>query len=105
MRLEEMVETKPAQRRRVSKLLSEFTQSLLALVKAEEPRTVLLAMQLLRDYNLRRVDFKTTFDPILKSYTKNVICHRFRAYRDAFRYVYDIKKKQAKEKWVDNDPE
>lgn len=84
MRLEELLETNPAARRRVSAVLSDYTSKLLLVCHAKEPRTVRLCMELLRDYTLRRLDIKKGLTVEMKTYSQNLVVARYRAFRKGF---------------------
>ena len=81
--LEKLVESNPWASRRVSRLLSSFNAKLLNITQARDPETVTTCMELLRDFTLKRVD-STKLDPNIKSHVKNVVCFRYREYRQAF---------------------
>ena len=84
VKLAELVEKSPTARRQISALLSLYTSQLLEVVQAKNPRTVRLCMELLRDYTLRRVEVKKNLTDDMKTYTKNVVITRYRAYRNGF---------------------
>lgn len=82
-KLEQLVEGKPWASRRVSRLLSGFSQKMINITGAKDPETVCTCMELLRDFTLQRVD-KTKLEPAIKSHTKNIICYRYRVMRRTF---------------------
>lgn len=84
MRLEQLVENHPTARRRISAILSDYTNQLLLITQAREPRTVRLCMELLRDYTLRRFDVKKNLTDEMKTYSQNVVITRYRAFRRGF---------------------
>ena len=86
-RLEELLENNPSARRRVSTVLSEYTNQLLLITQAKDPRTVKLCMELLRDYTLRRLEVKRSLTPDMKTYSQNVVISRYRAFRKGFESV------------------
>jgi len=99
-RLEELLENNPSARRKVSTLLSTYTNHLLLVTQAKNPSTVRLCMDLLRDYTLNRVDIKVNLSPDIRTYTKNVIIARYRA----FRHGFDTVSKMMKRLEDDNTP-
>jgi len=86
-RLEQLMENNPTARRRISTVLSEYTNQLLLITQARDPRTVRLCMELLRDYTLRRIDVKKNLTPEMKTYSQNVVITRYRAFRNGFESV------------------
>ena len=86
--LAEMVEENPTARRRISSLLSEFSHQMMTIVLAREPKTVIICLKLLRDYTIGRLDnTKSILPEKIKSYAKNVIVYRHRAFKAGFEYV------------------
>ena len=83
-KLEELVSQSPSARRKISSLLSDYTNQLLQITMAKEPRTVRLCMEMLRDYTLRRLDVKTKLTDDIRSYAKNVVIYRHRVFRKEF---------------------
>ena len=81
--LEVLVNDYPGARRRVSRLLSKFTHKLLHVTQARDPETVITCMELLREQTLKNVD-AMKLNPAIRSYTKNVVTHRYRAFRSGF---------------------
>jgi hypothetical protein len=86
-RLEQLVENNPSARRRVTTVLSDYTNQLLLITQVKDPRTVRLCMELLRDYTLRRIEVKKTLTGEMKTYTQNVITTRYRAFRNGFECI------------------
>lgn len=86
-RLEALLEYNPRARRKIASLLSVYTHQLLMITQAKDPRTVRLCMELLRDYTLRRLDVKSTITHEIRSYAKNIVLVRYRAFRKGFDYV------------------
>jgi len=84
MRLEELIENNPSARRKITSLLSEYTNQLLIITQARDPRTVRICMELLRDYTLRRIDVKKNLTEEIRTYAKNVVVARYRAFRKGF---------------------
>ena len=82
--LEVLVNDIPNARRRVSRLLSKFTHKLLHVTSARDPETVLTCMELLREQTLKNIDTMKNVNPAIRSYTKNVVTHRYRAFRSGF---------------------
>ncbi len=83
-RLEILVENTPSARRKISRLLSSYTSNLFLITGAQNPETVRLCMEMLRDYTLRRVDVTKNLTDDMRTYTKNVIVYRYRVYRHTF---------------------
>jgi HD superfamily phosphodiesterase len=84
VRLEQLVENNPTARRKISAILSEYTNQLLLIAQARDPRTVRLCMELLRDYTLRRFDVKKSLTDDMKTYSQNLVIARYRAFRKGF---------------------
>ena len=83
-KLETLVDENPQASRKVSRLLSGFTNKLLHITGARDVATVLTCMELLRAQTLERVDLLENLAPDIRSYTKNVVSYRYRVYRDSF---------------------
>lgn len=83
-KLETLLEDKPLARRKVSRLLSEYTRQLFQVTGAKEPSTVKLCMELLRQHTLNRVDVLTGLPEDVRTYAKNVVVCRYRVYRHCF---------------------
>jgi hypothetical protein len=81
--LEQLVENNPWASRRVSRLLSNYSNQLLHITGARDPETVKACMELLKQFTLKRVD-STKLDPTIKSHLKNIVCYRCRQYRGTF---------------------
>lgn len=81
--LEKLVEGNPWASRRVSRLLSSYNSKLLKITQIRDPETVIICMELLRDFTLKRVD-STKMNDDIKSYLKNVVCLKYKEYRQAF---------------------
>jgi len=86
VKLAELVSKNPSARRKVSSLLSEYTNQLLTITQAKDPKTVQLCMSMLRDYTLSRVE-KTHIPHDIKTYTQNLVIARYRAYSHGFNDV------------------
>ena len=86
-RLEELLENNPIARRKISALLSNYTSDLLTITLVKHPRPARLCMELLRDYTLRRIDVKKNLTEDIRSYAKNVVVCRYRAYCYGFNEV------------------
>lgn len=98
-KLERLLEDNPTARRKVSRLLSTYTNKLFNVTGAKDPETVKLCMSLLRDYTLARVDIQKNLDPKVRSYTKNVVTCRYRVYRESFEaLIPTLRKMIAREK-------
>jgi hypothetical protein len=95
-KLEQLLDNNPTARRRISAVLSEYTNQLLLITQAREPRTVRLCMELLRDYTLRRLDVKKNLTPEMRTYSQNVVVTRYRAFRNGFESVNKIIKATEK---------
>lgn len=89
LRLEELVENNPPIRRRISSLLSKYTNQLLLITQMRDPETVRVCMELLRDHTLNRLDSKHLPTEIL-TYTKNIVITRYRAFRRGFEQVIKV---------------
>jgi predicted RNA-binding protein with PIN domain len=83
-RLEQLVENSPTARRKISVILSDYTNQLLLVTQTRDPRTVRLCMELLRDYTLRRLDVKKHLTDEMRTYAQNVVITRYRAFRRGF---------------------
>lgn len=83
-RLESLLENNQPARRKVSRLLSSYTNKLFNVTGAKDPETVLTCMELLREQTLKRVDALQALDTDVRSYTKNLVSYRYRRYRSAF---------------------
>jgi ferritin-like protein len=94
--LETLVEKYPAARRRISTLLSQYTERLMKMTLMKDPSTVKLCMSLLRDFTIERIDKKQTLSKEMKTYAKNVVTGRYREYLSVYNEVVkmmDSKKK------------
>lgn len=91
-KLEAALEGKPWASRRISRLLSSYTNKLFNVTAAKDPETVITCMELLREHALKRVDLMTLDEPFVKSLTKNLIVYRYRVYRSAFESLIPILK-------------
>ena len=83
-RLEELVANAPLAQKYISKVLNGYTYQLLLITLIKEPRTVRLCMELLRDYTLQRFDVSKRLSPIQKTFAKNIVMLRYRAFRKGF---------------------
>lgn len=83
-RLEELLENDKVASCYVSKVLGGYTHQLLLITLIKEPRTVRLCMELLRDYTLQRFDVSKRLSPIQKTFAKNIVMLRYRAFRKGF---------------------
>lgn len=95
VKLEQLVKDNPSARRKVTTLLSDYTNKLLIVTQAKDPETVRLCMEMLRDYTLRRLDVKQNIPPEVKTYTQNVIIARYRVFRKGFDDVVRILKNKT----------
>ncbi len=82
-KLEAALEGKPWASRRVSRLLSHYSNKLLHITGARDPVTVQTCMLLLKEQTLKQIDL-TKLDPFIKSLTKNIVTYRCRQYHNAF---------------------
>ena len=98
-KLETLLDESPSARRKISRLLSNYTWQLYKITGAKDPETVRLCMEMLRDYTLRRIDITKDLSSAMRSHAKNVVICRYRVYRHCF---YDLvpllKKMESKEK-------
>jgi hypothetical protein len=86
-KLEQLLENSPSARRRISSVLSAYTNQLLQIVQAREPRTVKLCMELLRNDTLHRIESNKNLSQDVKTYSQNVVMTRYRAFRNGFESV------------------
>ena len=91
--LEKLLEDNPSARRKVSRLLSGYTNKLFNITGAKDPSTVIACMVLLRKETLERLDTLKNVPPEVLSYTKNVVIYRYRVYRQCFEYLIPVIKK------------
>lgn len=84
VKLEQLVKDNSSARKKITTLLSDYTNKLLIVTQAKDPETVRLCMELLRDYTLRRLDVKQNIPSDVKTYTQNVIIARYRIFRKEF---------------------
>jgi hypothetical protein len=96
LRLVAIVENNPAARRRVSSILSEHTQQMMAIITARDPKVVRLCLKMLREYTIKRIDSVHHFSPEIKMYCKNVVIGRFRAHLNGFNTVIAMQDKAKK---------
>ncbi len=94
-RLETLVENNPTARRKISALLSNYSRTLLLIVRVHDASTVRFCWQMLRDYTLNRLDKKTGLTEEMKTYTKNVIIYRYRVYLKEFNDLINRIKQQG----------
>ena len=92
-RLEKMLERYPAQRRKISSLLSDITNKMLEVTAAKHSPTVKLCLTLLKDHAIKRLHEKTGLSEKVVSYTENVIRQRHRAYLEGFEWVCVVMKR------------
>jgi hypothetical protein len=83
-KLEILLDNNLVARRRITILLSKYTSQLLKITGIKDPDTVRLCMELVKNYTLNRVDIKKTLTPEIRSYVKNIILTRYRAYLHGF---------------------
>jgi hypothetical protein len=97
-KLELAVEGNPRASRRVSRLLSSYTNKLFHITGAKDPETVCTCMNLLRDQTLKQIDLMKMQEPFIKSLTKNIVVYRYRVYRTAFESLIPVLKIIAERK-------
>lgn len=78
------MEENPYARRKVSRLLSSYSNKLCNITGAKDTVTVLTCMELLLEQTLKRVDALKNLSPDVRSHTKNVVIYRYRTYRRCF---------------------
>lgn len=86
IKLESLVKDNPSDRRKVTRLISRYTEQLAQTVEVRDPETVTLLMQLLREYNLSRVN-SMKLDETVRSYARNLIISRHRVFLHEFEYL------------------
>lgn len=96
-RLEKLVESNPTARRKISTLLSNYTEHVQKIISIKDPSTVNLCLELLRDYTLRRIDIKRNLSEDIRSYAKNVVISRHRVYIQNFNFLISILEQYNKE--------
>jgi len=96
-KLELLVKDNPSARRKISRLLSRYTEQLLLVVGVREPRTVRLCMEFLRDYNLKRIDIITNLSNDMRSYARNVVIGRYRLFYQEFNKLAPIAERMLQE--------
>lgn len=102
-RLEILLDKNPIARRKISALLSKFSDKLLLVTGAKDPDTVRLCMDLLRDNTLKGLRSKKNLSSDVVSYAENVIKSRHRAFRQEFDYIVPfLKALDAKKANSDN---
>lgn len=92
IRLEKLLDGNPAARRKISTLLSKYTNRLLLLTQAKDIDTVNLCLSLLKEHAIQCINSKENISDEIKSYTKNIIIMRYRAYQNGFSQVSDMMK-------------
>ena len=92
-KLELLLQDNPSARRKITQLISRYTEQLLLVVGIQEPRTVRLCMEFLRDYNLKRIDIITNLTEDMRSYARNVVIGRYRVYYQEFNQLAPIAEK------------
>jgi len=92
-RLEILLQNNPLSRRKVSRLLNQYTYKLIRLAGLKDFKTVHTCMILLRNYALSLVDIQKNLDSEVRSYTKNLISCRYREYRKGYEFMVPSKKK------------
>ena len=97
-RLEDLLNTNPTARRKISRLLSDYTSKLLQVCATKDPSTVRLCMSLLRDHNLKRIDLLEDLTPDMRSYTRNVVISRHRVFRQEFDGINNLLEQMLFEK-------
>ncbi len=95
-RLEILVKDTPSARRKISRLLSQYSSQLLKITAARDPEIVRLCMELLRDYTLRRIDIFQNMSRDIRTYAKNVVIYRHRVYSRTFDSLLPILEKMRK---------
>jgi len=83
-KLEMLLEENPSARRKVSRLLSSYTNNLWNVIGVKSSDTILMCIDLIREQTLKRVDKIQNLTPEIRSYTKNVVTCRYRVYRQCF---------------------
>jgi hypothetical protein len=74
-------------RRKITRLLSKYTQQLLSAVDIKDHSTVKLFMELIREHTLKRLDSIKNLSPEIHSYAKNVVIGRYRVFRHQFEII------------------
>lgn len=98
-RLEGLMANNPRARRKISTILSDYTNQLFNITTAKDARTIRICMELLRDYTLRRLDVKTGLTDEMRTYSQNLVIGRHRAFRRGFDEVFRaIQSKSPKKK-------
>lgn len=78
-KLAAMVDNNPPARRKIMRLFSRYNEQLLQIVRVQDPETAMLLMNLLKDYNLKRINI-LKIDDAIKSYVENVVISQYRIY-------------------------
>ena len=99
-RLEILLYKDPSARRKISTLLSQYTDKLIKIVAIDDPSTVHLCMALLRDFTHRRIDVKKNLSGDIRTYSKNVVTSRYRVYRQTYDEIVAVMEDSRKNKQV-----
>ena len=91
--LEKLLEDKPSARRKVSRMLSSYTNKLFNITGAKDPETVLTCMELFRKETLSQIDTWKNVPPDVVSYAKNLVVFRYRVYRQCFEALIPVLRK------------
>jgi len=94
--LERLLENNPIARRKITTLLSEYTDKLLKIAAMKDTDAGLLCMSLLRDHAHSRVDKKVNLSTEVRSYTKNVLTAKYRVYAETYKFVSSLVVKPKK---------
>lgn len=90
--METLVAENPSARRKVSRLLSRYTEQLLQITSTKDPCTVRLLMELLCKYNLSRLD-TVKMDDEIRNYAKNLVAARYRVFLHQFNELVSLAEK------------
>ena len=97
-KMEVLLDNNPSARRKISRMLSQYTSHLLKITVARDSVTVLLCMELLRDFTLKRISVMKDIPDEVRSYARNVVISRYRVYRKCFESIVPILKEVDKKK-------
>lgn len=94
VRMENLVVENPSARRKISRLLSRYTEQLLNVTGAKDPATVRLCMELVRNYQLKRLDLIQLPEDV-RTHAKNLVIGRYRVFLHQFNELVPLMVKQG----------
>jgi len=97
-RLEVLLENNPIARRKVSTLLSRYTNQLLSVMTCKNPKTVMMSLALIKDNALKQLKVKENISEDIRSHTSNIIVYRYRVFMGEYKNMIPLILENQKKK-------